>query len=81
MRLAIILTLIIVIFESCKPQKDQYSNVSDWAKDAVWYQIFPERFNNGDISNDPKPEDMIGGWPYEVQEGRQTHPWTSDWSV
>ncbi|WP_428940733.1 alpha-amylase family glycosyl hydrolase [Fontivita pretiosa] len=25
----------------------------DWAKHAVWYQIFPERFRNGDPSNDP----------------------------
>lgn len=25
----------------------------DWAKDAVWYQVFPERFRNGEISNDP----------------------------
>ncbi len=24
--------------------------VPDWAKDAVWYQIFPERFANGDSS-------------------------------
>ncbi|MGM1046254.1 MAG: alpha-glycosidase [Bacillota bacterium] len=26
----------------------------DWVKDAVFYQIFPERFANGDTSNDPK---------------------------
>ena len=25
----------------------------EWAKHAVWYQIFPERFRNGDPSNDP----------------------------
>ena len=25
----------------------------DWAKHAVWYQIFPERFRNGETSNDP----------------------------
>lgn len=25
----------------------------DWAKTAVWYQIFPERFRNGEPSNDP----------------------------
>lgn len=24
----------------------------EWAKDGVFYQIFPERFNNGDASND-----------------------------
>jgi glycosidase len=26
--------------------------IPDWAKDAVVYQIFPDRFNNGDPSND-----------------------------
>ena len=25
----------------------------DWARDAIWYQIFPERFRNGDAANDP----------------------------
>ncbi len=35
----------------------------DWAKTAVWYQIFPERFRNGDKSNDP----------------RTTVPWTHEW--
>ncbi|MGX7176668.1 glycoside hydrolase family 13 protein [Enterococcus saigonensis] len=25
-----------------------------WVKNTVWYQIFPERFANGDQSNDPK---------------------------
>ena len=25
-----------------------------WVKDTVWYQIFPERFANGDTSNDPE---------------------------
>lgn len=29
--------------------------VPDWAQDAVYYQIFPERFRNGDRSNDPTP--------------------------
>jgi len=24
-----------------------------WVKDTVWYQIFPERFANGDYTNDP----------------------------
>jgi glycosidase len=29
--------------------------VPDWARDTVYYYIFPERFRNGDRSNDPKP--------------------------
>lgn len=53
--------------------------VPEWSKQAVWYQIFPERFSNGDKSNDPKPIDLEGGWPYDVPSGWQIHPWTSDW--
>ncbi|KRK62984.1 hypothetical protein C5L30_001472 [Companilactobacillus farciminis] len=26
----------------------------EWVKETVWYQIFPERFANGDKTNDPK---------------------------
>jgi glycosidase len=29
--------------------------VPAWAKDIVYYYIFPDRFRNGDPSNDPKP--------------------------
>ncbi|THE11574.1 alpha-glycosidase [Enterococcus hirae] len=46
--------------------------VPEWAKKTIWYQIFPERFANGDVSNDPKEtlpwgskdpdrEDFFGG--------------------
>ncbi len=54
-------------------------NVPDWAKEAIWYQIFVERFWNGDKNNDPTLEDMKGGWPFILPEKWQIHPWTSDW--
>jgi cyclomaltodextrinase len=34
-----------------------------WVKDAVFYQIFPERFANGDTSNDPDSVELWGGAP------------------
>lgn len=34
-----------------------------WVKDAVFYQIFPERFANGDPANDPKGAEPWGGEP------------------
>ncbi|MUG23399.1 alpha-glycosidase [Paenibacillus macerans] len=37
--------------------------VPEWAKQAVFYQIMPERFANGDPSNDPKPVEAWGGKP------------------
>ncbi len=35
----------------------------DWVKDAVFYQIFPERFANGDPSIDPENVQPWGGKP------------------
>ncbi|MEJ2052848.1 MAG: glycoside hydrolase family 13 protein [Calditrichaceae bacterium] len=54
-------------------------NVPAWSKEAIWYQIFPERFRNGDTNNDPTLEDMSGAWPYYQSDKWQIHPWTSDW--
>jgi len=46
-----------------------------WAAEAVWYQIFPERFRNGCASSDPRMEDISGthvpGW--------NITPWGKDW--
>ena len=46
----------------------------DWAKHAVWYQIFPERFRNGDPSNDP-PHTLrwTSRW-FDLQPGEVTAP-------
>lgn len=32
---------------------DRYKT-PEWVKETIWYQIFPERFANGDPSNDPE---------------------------
>lgn len=37
--------------------------IPDWVADAVFYQIFPERFCNGDSSNDPPGTEAWGGVP------------------
>ena len=50
-----------------------------WAENQVWYQIFIERFHNGDKTNDPTPESIVGAWPYEVPENWAITPWTHDW--
>lgn len=51
----------------------------DWAQEAIWYQIFPERFFNGDTENDPTVESLTGTWPWDIQKAWQVSPWTSDW--
>lgn len=51
----------------------------EWSKGIVWYQIFPERFSNGDPTNDPKVSDQNGAYPFDHTGAFQIHPWTSDW--
>ncbi len=53
--------------------------VPHWAKKVVWYQIFPERFRNGDLNNDPTIKDIEGAYPHDIISAWQIHPWTSDW--
>ena len=49
----------------------------DWSKGIVWYQIFPERFANGDITNDPAPDKIF---PDEsAPPNWKITPWTSSW--
>ncbi len=49
----------------------------EWARGAVFYQLFPERFRNGDLSNDPTRESLE--FPENVTDGWRISPWTGDW--
>jgi len=44
-------------------QEPVVPHVPDWVSDAVFYQIFPERFANGDPTNDPPRVEPWGGVP------------------
>ncbi len=54
-------------------------NIPGWATRAIWYQVFIERFRNGDPSNDPTLHDMQGAWPHEKPAGWKITPWGWDW--
>lgn len=60
-----------------KPQNRE--NAPEWAKKAVWYQIFPERFRNGSGNNDPTLESLKGSYPHDESSPWQVHPWNCDW--
>ena len=69
-----------LILAACAAQKDeslltQNTDLS-WARGMIWYQIFPERFHNGDPLNDPQASEVPNA---HLQPGWQPHPWTSDW--
>ncbi len=57
----------------------EIENPPEWAKEVVWYEIAVERFRNGDASNDPTAEDIIGAYPGFVPDGWKVTPWTQDW--
>jgi glycosidase len=88
MKKQILLLLILSLTFSCKTEQKEeikestiteFANPPEWAKRAIWYQIYAERFRNGDPSNDPKPEDLKGSYPGFVPEGWKITPWTQDW--
>ncbi len=55
------------------------SSVPEWSKNAVWYQIFVERFRNGDPSNDPTKDDIKGTYPDYIPDSWAITPWGQDW--
>jgi cyclomaltodextrinase / maltogenic alpha-amylase / neopullulanase len=71
-----IIPLLLLLVASASAQK----NVGpQWSKGVVWYQIYPERFSNGDPTNDPTVQDQNGAYPFDDTSAFQIHPWTSDW--
>ena len=57
------------------PSKLPTLETPDWAKDAIWYQIFPERFRNGDPSTNPEHcRAWKSAWtepaPFEGEDGQ-----------
>lgn len=71
-----------LMFFACQAERDAaptQADVPDWARQAVWYQIFPERFYNGNPQNDPQLEDIKGSWPHDLTSPYRVSNWTGDW--
>ena len=56
---------------------DEGETIPDWAAETVWYQVFPERFANGDSTNDPTRDSLE--FPQRVPKSWSVRPWTSAW--
>lgn len=59
--------------------KKELSYVPEWSKEAIWYQIFVERFRNGDKTNDPTAVDIVGTYPDSIPGNWHITSWGSDW--
>ena len=62
-----------------RPLTAPFDEPPGWAREAIWYQIFVERFRNGDSANDPRPEYMRGAYPGYVPANWKVTPWNQDW--
>jgi glycosidase len=65
--------------DTAPPPAPPTLEVPAWAADVVWYQIFVERFRNGDPSNDPTAHDIDGFTRAKAPAGWTTTPWSWDW--
>ena len=78
--------LILLLAAACASDAPQqradatpHLGVPAWAADAIWYQIFVERFRNGDPSNDPTVDDIAGVTDEPAPDGWRPTPWGQDW--
>ena len=55
------------------------ASVPGLAKEAIWYQIFVERFRNGYPGNDPTPVDMSGSYPDKIPDNWKITPLGHYW--
>ena len=73
------LLLLFLIFRSGISQSLPVDEPPAWAKRVVWYELFVERFCNGDSTNDPTAVDITVPGQSIPPEGWTITPWTSDW--
>lgn len=77
----LIILIINLMVSSCRPREVQkFQDPPAWASDVIWYQIFVERFRNGDTNNDPQPENIRTASDFSpVPTNWHITPWTQNW--
>ncbi len=76
-RLVCLLLLPLALVAHGEPPSDPDVADAGWAQKAVWYQIFPERFRNGDPNNDPTA--AYARVPDHIRSKWGMIPWTKEW--
>ena len=74
---------LLIFFYSCAGSSNTKAKLTDppiWSSEVVWYQIFVERFSNGDATNDPTPSTIsVSTSSFPVPSDWKITPWTDDW--
>lgn len=68
--------LTLVFFYQIRISSQEY--IPEWAKGVVWYQIFPERFANGDRTNDPTSSKVFSNEDKKPVDW-EISDWTGNW--
>lgn len=67
-------------FLASRDHTTPFNEAPAWSKSAIWYQIFTERFYNGDQANDPKPANInIPPLSENAPSDWAISSWTSNW--
>lgn len=78
MRKKVLLLLLVPLGGFCQT-KTGFNDPPSWTTSAIWYEIFVERFCNGDTTNDPTLENITIPGQSKPPKAWKTTPWTSDW--
>ena len=77
---------VVSILFSCNDKKTNelntptaYNEPPSWASEAIWYQIFVERFRNGNTANNPNLETMKRGLMDTYPDDWSNTPWEHNW--
>ncbi|MCU0387587.1 MAG: alpha-amylase family glycosyl hydrolase, partial [Chitinophagaceae bacterium] len=77
--------LVCPILWGCQTSSEKSTPATEppaWASEAIWYQIFVERFHNGDSTNDPTAEDIaIPAIGVAAPAGWGVTKWNGDWYI
>ncbi|MDZ7806692.1 MAG: glycoside hydrolase family 13 protein [Gracilimonas sp.] len=70
--------VLLIIIQACSGSETEREprgsyDAPEWAEGIVWYQIFPERFRDGDTDNQPDRARARGPEGWKITE------WTQDW--
>lgn len=76
---AVWISILVLSFQCVSGQSLPVDQPPAWAKKVVWYELFVERFCNGDPSNDPTVNDITVPGQSVPPAGWTITPWTSDW--
>lgn len=75
----LIFSLVFSSFVFSQTTPTPFNQPPEWSKSAIWYQVFVERFYNGDKKNDPTLANITVPTQMEPPNDWSVTPWTQDW--